>query len=279
MKEGLITDFVKYTELPRDRATLNAWCRSIYALYPVVNLSVEFHTSMLMNNIKVTYPKIGDRMKRIYQDIWKLIDLENALNEYWILGEVFLNMELAEDTENTATWQKMKILNPDYIHVKRSCVMGESIISLRPDENLRRICMSSRPSDIKQREALDPKIVEHVRLGENIPLSNFYTTMIQDKKSPYEIRGTSMLIPALDRIRKEGTDESVKELLCYPHGEHKHVCWDVFRNRLQRTGGQFSRWLEDKVFGPVAKMNDVESIPTVTFDVDKAIKLHAQGVA
>lgn len=267
MKE-LVSDFVDDLKLPRDRATLNAWCRSFYALNPVVNLSVEFHTSSLVNNMVVKH-KYSKEVKEFYKKVWNVIDLEAALTEFWILGEVFIYMDLDEET---ATWHRMKILNPDYIVVRRSSVMGENIIYLRPDENLRRICMSSRPGDIKQREELDPDIVQHVRLGENIPLSNFYTTMILDRKSPYEIRGTSMLLPAIDRLRRDEKDETVKELLCYPHGDHKHVCLDVFRNRLDRAGKMFSTWLEDRVFAPIAKMNDFKAIPEISFDVNKAIK-------
>jgi hypothetical protein len=106
----------------------------------------------------------------------------------------------AELDERAAKWSRILIQNPDYMVVKRSVIAGEPIISLRPDENLRRIVTSNRPSDIQQRQQLDKKIIEHVRRGENIPLSNFYVSHLARRISPYEIRGTGLIISCFRQL-------------------------------------------------------------------------------
>jgi len=78
------------------------------------------------------------------------------------------------------------------VTVKHSVIAGEPILSLRPDENLKRIVTSNRPADIQQRQQLDQSIIEHVRRGENIPLSNFNASHIARRLNPYDTRGTGL---------------------------------------------------------------------------------------
>ncbi len=179
--------------LPRDRASINAWSRSFYALNPIVQNSIELHSTypIAKLSIKCHNPKV----EKFFAAMIEEIDLMNVCvqiaKEYWILGEAFVYGEL---DNRTARWSRLLLQNPDYITVKRSVVAGEPIISLRPDENLRRLVFGQRPSDIEQRRQLDPAIVEHVRKGENIPLNNFYVTHLARRISPYEIRGTGLIV-------------------------------------------------------------------------------------
>lgn len=100
------------------------------------------------------------------------------------------------------------ILNPDYVNIQRSVIATEPIISLRPDENLRRVVSGNLPSDIQQRKQLDPSIIEHVRRNENIPLNNFYVSHIARRIAPFETRGTGLPVACFralmlwDRLRE-----------------------------------------------------------------------------
>lgn len=178
--------------LPRDRATINAWSRAFFALNPVVQNAVSLHSTYPISklNIKCKNPKV----QRFFEDMIEEIDLMNICvqiaQEYWLLGEAFVYAEL---DERSASWSRLLIQNPDYMVVKHSVVAGEPILSLRPDENLKKIVNSNRPSDIQQRHRLDPSIIEHVKRGENIPLSNFYASHIARRISPYETRGTGLV--------------------------------------------------------------------------------------
>lgn len=185
--------------LPRDRATVNAWCRSFFALNPIVQNSISLHSTypLAKLNIKCKNRKV----ENFFQAMCDEIDLMNVCvdiaQEFWTLGEAFIYAEL---DDRTAKWSRLSIQNPDYISVKRSVIAGEPIISLRPDENLRRVVMSQNPADIQQRQQLDPAIIEHVRRGENIPLNNFYVSHLARRISPYEVRGTGLIVSCFRQL-------------------------------------------------------------------------------
>ena len=193
--------------LPRDRPTINAWSRSFFALNPIVHNAITLHSTypIAKLNIKSKNPKV----EKFFSQMIDEIDLMNiavmAAQEYWILGEAFIYGEL---DESKGSWSRLMILNPDYVNVQRSVIAAEPIISLRPDENLRRVIQGNQPSDIQQRKQLDPSIIEHVRRNENIPLNNFYVHHMARRISPYEIRGTGLIVSCfralmlMDKLRE-----------------------------------------------------------------------------
>jgi len=179
--------------LPRDRATINAWSRSFFALNPIVHNAVTLHSTYPI--AKLNIKSKNQKVEKFFSQMIEEIDLMNMCvliaQEYWILGEAFVYGEL---NESKGKWERLMILNPDYVNVQRSVVAADPIISLRPDENLRRVVFGNQPVDLHQRNQLDPSIVEHVRKNENIPLNNFYISHIARRISPYEIRGTGLIV-------------------------------------------------------------------------------------
>jgi hypothetical protein len=201
--------------LPRDRPTINAWSRSFFALNPIVHNAITLHSTypIAKLNIKSKNPKV----EKFFSQMVEEIDLMNiavlAAQEYWILGEAFIYGEL---DESKGSWSRLMILNPDYVNVQRSVIAAEPIISLRPDENLRRVVFGNQPSDLQQRKQLDPSIIEHVRKNEQIPLNNFYVHHMARRISPYEIRGTGLIVSCFralmlwDKLREcYGTEHEV----------------------------------------------------------------------
>jgi hypothetical protein len=193
--------------LPRDRATINAWSRSFFALNPIVQNAISLHSTYPISKLNIKCK--NEKVEKFFANMIEEIDLMNVCcqiaQEYWILGEAFVYAEL---DERSAKWSRLLIQNPDYIAVKHSVIAGEPIISLRPDENLRRIVTSNRPADVQQRQRLDKSIIEHVKRGENIPLSNFYVSHLARRISPYETRGTGLIVSffrqlmLFDRLRE-----------------------------------------------------------------------------
>lgn len=185
--------------LPRDRATINAWSRAYFALNGLVQNAISLHSTYPISklNIKCKNPYV----EKFHADMIEEIDLMNICvqiaQEYWILGEAFVYAELDEANRK---WSRLLIQNPDYIVVQRSVVADEPIISLRPDDNLQRICKSNRPADIQQRQKLDKSIIEHVKRGENIPLSNFYVSHLARKTNPYDARGTGLIVSSFRQL-------------------------------------------------------------------------------
>jgi hypothetical protein len=76
--------------------------------------------------------------------------------------------------------------------VKRTVAANEPVIMMRPDENLKRIVFSNKPSDIEQRKQLNQYIIDSVKRGDNIQLDNFQVSHLARRISPYEIRGTGL---------------------------------------------------------------------------------------
>jgi hypothetical protein len=177
--------------LPRDRATINAWNRSFYALQPFVHNAINLHSTYPISKLNIKCA--NQKVEKFFNEMIEEIDLMNMCTqiaqEYWLLGEAFVYAEL---NERAAKWSRLIIQNPDYIVVKRSVIASEPIIMLRPDENLRRIVFSNRPADIEQRRQLNETIVEHIKRGENVPLDNFYVSHLARRISPYEVRGTGL---------------------------------------------------------------------------------------
>lgn len=185
--------------LPRDRATINAWSRAFFALNGLVQNAISLHSTYPISklNIKCKNPEV----EKFFADMIEEIDLMNVCvqiaQEYWILGEAFVYAELDESNRK---WSRLLIQNPDYIAVQKSVVADEPVISLRPDADLLRICKSNKPADIQQRQKLDKSIIDHVRRGENIPLSNFYVSHLARRINPYDVRGTGLIVSSFRQL-------------------------------------------------------------------------------
>lgn len=177
--------------LPRDRATINAWCRSFYALNPFVHNAINLHSTYPISKLNI---KCSNReIEKFFNDMIEETDLMNICvqiaQEYWLLGESFVYAEL---DESKGKWSRLLIQNPDYMIVKRTVIANEPMIMLRPDENLKKLVNSNRPSDLEQKKQLNQYIVDCVKRGDNIPLDNLHVSHLARRISPYEIRGTGL---------------------------------------------------------------------------------------
>ena len=179
--------------LPRDRITINAWCRNFFDLHPIVRNAITLHATYPISkfNIKCPDKKVEDFFYNMTEEMDLLGALGDIALEYWKLGEVFPYAEL---NENTGKWSKVIVQNPDYIHVKKTVVASEPVISLRPDAVLQRLVMSSNPADIQLRKQIPENILYHIRKGNNIPLDNFNVSHLKLLSSPYDVRGTSVIV-------------------------------------------------------------------------------------
>lgn len=193
--------------LPRDRATINAWSRAYFATYGLVQNAISLHSTYPIS--KLTIKCSNAKVEKFFSEMIEEVELMNVCcqiaQEFWILGEAIVYAEL---DESSAKWSRLLIQNPDYVTIDQSVVAGEPIISLRPDENLKRIVSGNSPADRMQRQKLDKGIIEHVRRGENIPLPNFYCSHLARRTSPYETRGTGLIVSSfrqlmlLDQLRE-----------------------------------------------------------------------------
>ena len=177
--------------LPRDRATINAWCRAFFALNPFVHNAISLHSTYPISKLNIKCA--NKEVEKFFNEMIEEIDLMNVCvqiaQEYWLLGEAFVYAEL---DETKGKWSRLLIQNPDNMVVKRTVVADEPAIYLRPDENLKRIISSNKPQDIEERKKINDYIVQTVKRNENILLPSLNISHIARRISPYEIRGSGL---------------------------------------------------------------------------------------
>lgn len=188
-------------------------CRNFFQLHPIVRNAITLHATYPISKINV---KCHDKkVLNFFEDMIEEMDLMRTLGElsleYWSLGEVF---PFAELDENSGKWAKIIIQNPDYILVKKSVFAGEPVISLKPDQVLQRLAMSNNPADVQLRKQIPENILYHIRKGEAIPLDNFNISHLKMTTSPYDIRGTSVIVSVFkdlmlyDKLRECYSDDT-----------------------------------------------------------------------
>jgi hypothetical protein len=193
--------------LPRDRVTMNAWNRVYYDTNPIVRNAINLHSSYPISKINITCK--NKKVQQFFLEWAEKIDLYSVVYgvalEYWKLGEAFPYSEL---DQSTGTWKRITVLNPDYVHVKRSVIGDQTIIALSPDATLKRLVTSTDPGDLAMKSRLPPHIVDYVRKNQNIPLDNFNVSHLKLLSAPYDMRGTSIVVSVykdlmlLDKIRE-----------------------------------------------------------------------------
>jgi len=177
--------------LPRDRVTVNAWARAFYALNPIVRNAISLHSTYPISKLNI---KCANKdIERFFAEMIEEIDLMNVCiemaHEYWLLGEVFPYLEL---DESTGKWSRIIIQNPDYMIVQKSPSSNHPIIMMKPDDRLKKLVSSNKPSDIEERRQLNPYIVDAVRKGGNIVMNSFNASYLANKTSSYEVRGSGL---------------------------------------------------------------------------------------
>jgi len=176
--------------LPRDKITINAWCRAFFALNPIVMNSISLHSTYPISklNIKCKDPKIEQYFNEMIEEIDLMNICVQLAQEYWLLGEAFVHANLGDDGK----WDRLVIQNPDYMVVKKTPIASEPIIMMKPDHTLREIVFKNTPDAIEQRGLIDEHVIDCVKRGQNIPMNNFNMSYIARRISPYEIRGTGL---------------------------------------------------------------------------------------
>ena len=111
--------------LPRDRVTMNAWNRVFYDTHPIVRNAINLHASFPISKINITCK--NKKVQQFFMEMSERIDLYSvvygAALEFWKMGEAFPYSEL---DESMGVWNRITILNPDYVHVKKSNVFSTS---------------------------------------------------------------------------------------------------------------------------------------------------------
>lgn len=179
--------------LPRDRVTMNAWNRIFYDTHPVVRNAINLHASFPISKINISHP-VKEVQEFFYEwsdrvDLYSVV--YGAALEFWKMGEVFPYAEL---DRGTGTWKRITILNPDFVNVKKAPIGDQVIISMKPDSSLIRLVNSNSPADIQIKKRLPANLINSVKKGQSIPLDNLNVSHLKLLSSPYDHRGTSIIV-------------------------------------------------------------------------------------
>jgi hypothetical protein len=176
--------------LPRQKDVVNAWARAFFVLNPIVQNAINLHSSYPISklNMKCHNKKVETFFSEMSEELNLLNICIQICQEYWLLGEAF---PYADWDEANGKWSRLFLQNPDYIVVKKT--LGEPSILIKPDENLKNIVMSNKPSDIAQRRLLPQDMVQSIKKGENIATSNFNISHIARILDTSNVRGTGLV--------------------------------------------------------------------------------------
>jgi intein/homing endonuclease len=132
----------------------------------------------------------------LFFDVIKGLNLiGDVSHEWWKLGNVF---PFGEWDDDRGIWTGFNLLNPDFVEVEKSSLVGEPILKLDPDDNLKRIVASRQPKELYEALAKieNGQLVNLVARGEKIPLNKFRVSHLAYKMSPYESVGTPIMFRA-----------------------------------------------------------------------------------
>lgn len=192
--------------LPYNYRVLAQWIRYYDKFHPMVGNCLDLHGAFPISKFELKLDKEDEDVLKVYEKCAEEMDLFNKLlemsREYELLGEVYPYLHW-NDTEGY--FDALVVLNPDFIHVDmHPLAFGKDpIIKLEPDELLKVIATSTNPEDVEIRNEMDPMVIAAVLTEQNIRLDPFSVCQIARKSSPYEPRGTSIVLRCIKDLLYE----------------------------------------------------------------------------
>lgn len=178
---------------PRDLRTQNMWNRNYYATNPIVRSAINLHASYTTGKFRLVCK--DKKILQFFEDMLEKMSFQASLLEIGIeffkLGEA---IPYAELNETQGVWDYVITHNPDFIRVPPpSPLSKDPIITLVPDEALKKLATGSDPMSRALRDQLPLEILLRIQRGEDIPLDNFNVTHLKMLSSPYDTRGMSLI--------------------------------------------------------------------------------------
>ena len=191
--------------LPKTRRERNVWCRSFYENDPIVAAAIDIHTEIPLSKIRLTLPETSDHdlaryVLGFYEEMCEKIKLFQVLLdisfEYNLLGNCF---PFAEYNEEKRMWDRIIILDPDYVEINSYPFSDLMRVELQIPEDVRSMILSPMTADDRRIvDSMPEDVVDYVKAGRNIPLSTdpyegSHVDHIARKRSPYRGLGTSII--------------------------------------------------------------------------------------
>lgn len=183
--------------LPYSSKILNQWARYWDRFNPLVGNCLDLHGYFPISKSDMKLKSDDSEVLYIYERCADDMDLFNRelelSREYELIGECYPFLRWNDEKNH---FDAAALLNPDFIQVKMHLLaLGmRPIIELEPDELLKTLVNSNDPEDMEIKQELDPVILAAVAMGQNIRIDPFNIDQIARKASPYEPRGTSIVL-------------------------------------------------------------------------------------
>jgi very-short-patch-repair endonuclease len=186
-------------QIPSKRQEQYQWARYFTDNEPKVGAAISFYSDFSMNGFETQCK--DSRIKRFFDNWNKKVNLDKwnkfISRENYMLGDVFpmaeiqcphcrgmmINTEGERCSHDKAIFRRLVVLNPDWIELQRSQFSDDPVITLLPDEELKRVVFYRQPIEIYERI---PKYVQSLIMQQRpIPLSNECVSHIAHMPSPY----------------------------------------------------------------------------------------------
>ena len=205
--------------LPYDRRTLNQWIRYYDRFQPMIGNALDMHGEFPMSDFRLT--QIEDKeVLEFYEEQKERCNMVDycfeASREYDLIGECF---GFWAWNDRDGMWDEYVILNPDLldIHEVNWGPARSMIYSYEPPQELKQLVhnQSDRVQDIM--ETIDPVVLERVMANERIPLDEKNVTSLIRRASPYDTRGTSIVLRAIKDLLYEDKLREVQYAIADHH--------------------------------------------------------------
>lgn len=191
--------------LPYDRKTLNQWIRYYDRFHPYVGNCIDLHGEFPISDFHFT--GIADKkILDIYEEQKEKADLLQycfeASREYELIGEVHSFWNWNEDD---LIWSDYVVLNPDLLDIQ-SLNWGQgakTIYVYDPPQELKDLINSREDYAQELINSLDDVVRENLISGKKIPLNDFNVMSLIRRASPYESRGTSIVLRIIKDLMYE----------------------------------------------------------------------------
>lgn len=179
--------------LPRNVRQKNRWCRWFFDHDEIVGPVLELHAELPYSRAEIVVddPRIRAQVEECFERTDFFTKLPQIDLEFMKIGEVFIYNTW---NDSLGMWDNIIIHNPDFVEVTASPFADtESVLELKPDDELKKIVHSTRPEDQQLKKRLPKEIVRRVVTGKNILLNSNEATHIARRSNPYDVRGTSII--------------------------------------------------------------------------------------
>lgn len=194
-------------QIPAKRREVYQWLRYFAENEPKVAAALDFYSCFPMNGFETQCD--DSKIKRFYDNINKKLNLDYwckmISREYYMIGDVFPFLEIECDVchgsnidksgklcrHKGGNFRRLVVLNPDWIDVQANQFAEEPVITLIPDDDLKRVVWHKRPKALYDR--LPPHIRQLIMAGKPIPLDNNNVSHLKYNPYPYGVYGTSIV--------------------------------------------------------------------------------------